>query len=83
MSHYIWNRAERVAEKNMPHILTKCFGAWSKERYARLKLTSDEKKRKSMLKTIVKQRRNYEDALRIFRIQHNSTHTSANQPPPN
>ena len=69
MSHYIWNRAERVDEKNMPHILTRCFGRWSKEQYARLKLTSDEKRRKSMLKTIVRQRKNYEDAVERFYLK--------------
>ena len=63
MSHYIWNRAERVGKKHMPHRLTECFGRWSKDQYARLKLISNEKKRKSLLNTIVKQRKNYETAL--------------------
>ena len=74
MSHYIWNRAERVDAKIMPDILTRCFGRWSKEQYERLKLTSDEGKRKSMLKTIVKQRKNYEDAVKIFKLK-NQNHS--------
>ena len=83
MSHYIWNRAERVDKNLMPHRLTECFGRWSKEQYARLKVISNEKKRESLLKTIVKQRKNYENALRTFHIQHNSAHTSANESLPN
>ena len=83
MSHYIWNRAERVNKSVMPHRLTECFGRWSKEQYARLKVISNEKKRESLLKTIVKQRKNYEDALETFRIQHNSTYTSTSTSLPN
>ena len=66
MSHYIWNRAERVDKSVMPHRLTECFSRWSKGQYARLSLTSNEKKRGSILKTIAKQQRNYEDALKKF-----------------
>jgi len=74
MSHYIWNRAERVDEKIMPNILTRCFVRWSKEQYARLKLTSNEKKRENILKTIVKQRKNYENAVKIFKLK-NQNHS--------
>ena len=73
MSHYIWNRAERVNKKNMPHRLTECFGRWSKDQYARLKLISNEKKRKALLNTIVKQRKNYETALQTFNLNNSAS----------
>ena len=73
MSHYIWNRAERVGKKHMPHRLTECFGRWSKDQYARLKLISNEKKRKSLLNTIVKQRKNYETALQTFNLNNSAS----------
>ena len=73
MSHYIWNRAERVNKKHMPHRLTECFGRWSKDQYARLKLISNEKKRKSLLNTIVKQRKNYETALQTFNLNNSAS----------
>ena len=63
---YIWNRAERVDKSVMPHRLTECYSRWANDQYARLKLISNEKKRESLLKTIAKQRNNYEDALEKF-----------------
>lgn len=73
MSHYIWNRAERVDKKYMPHRLTECFGRWSKDQYARLQLTSDEKKQKAILNTIIKQRKNYETALQTFSLNNSAS----------
>ena len=72
MSHYIWNRADRVDAGVMPHRLTECFGRWSKDQYARLELTSNEKKRENILKTIVKQRKNYEEAVYIFNLKNSA-----------
>lgn len=83
MNHYIWNRAERVNKSVMPHRLTECFERWIKEQIIRLESTPSGTKRDSLLKTIAKQRKNYENALETFRIQHNSACTSANAPLPN
>lgn len=78
MSHYIWNRAERVKKSLMPHRLTECFERWLGEQKMRLNLTTKEKSRKAILATIKKQRTNYENALRIHQNNHTSIDNSAN-----
>jgi hypothetical protein len=41
---YIWNRADRVAKENMPHVVEEAFTKWTKEQYKDFhKLTEEEK----------------------------------------
>ena len=66
---YIWNRAERVPEAVMPQRLDECFQEWSKEQYNHLKYVTSRKRSKAILKTIAKQRKNYEDAVERFHLK--------------
>jgi len=78
MSHYIWNRAERVEKSLMPHRLTECFERWLREQKTRLNLTTKAKSRKAIIATIKRQRTNYENALRIHQNKHTSICNSVN-----
>ena len=41
---YIWNRADRVAKEDMPHVVKEAFRKWTKEQYKGFnKLTEEEK----------------------------------------
>jgi len=78
MSHYIWNRAERVKKSLMPHRLTECFERWLGEQKMLLNLTTNEKRKKAILATIKRQQTNYENALRIHQNKHTSINNSVN-----
>ena len=69
---YIWNRADRVPEELRPQRLTKAFQRWSKEQYKELSKTTDAKRQKSILKTIVRQTEQYQDAVNASKLKNNN-----------
>jgi len=64
---YIWNRANRVPEKEMPQAVKTSFQNWSKEQYKKFKLVTDKKKRHNILLSIKKQTENYQDAVAKYK----------------
>jgi hypothetical protein len=54
--HYIWNRAERVDEKLMPHVVTESFDHW--ERELRIHLNDFSKQRQDQLMYRINKERN-------------------------
>ena len=42
MSHYIWNRADRVDPKLMPDVLVTCFMSWQKGKLNEINDFTDE-----------------------------------------
>ena len=64
---YIWNRAERVPQEDMPQAVKTSFQNWSKEQYKKFKLVTDKKKRHNILLSIKKQPENYQDAVAKYK----------------
>ena len=41
---YIWNRAERVPKKDMPHVVEKCFKEWEDKLFKNFDKLNDVEK---------------------------------------
>lgn len=50
---YIWNRADRVAKENMPHVVEEAFRKWTKEQYKDFNTLTEEEKSKVNYKVVV------------------------------
>jgi len=60
--HYIWNRAERVDDKLMPHVVIDAFNKWQKKQSKGLRFKS-EKGRTNALARIKRQKKQMEENL--------------------
>ena len=66
MSHYIWNRAERVDPKLMPNILRTSFACWQKGKLNEINDFTSKKRIDRILYTIKVQKINMQDAIKKF-----------------
>lgn len=41
---YIWNRADRVPKKDMPHVVEDAFKKWEKEQFKNFEHLSEDRK---------------------------------------
>jgi len=64
--NYIWNRADRVDPKLMPDVLLTCFSSWQKSQLNKIDEFTSEKRKERILFRVKKQRRNCEEAVRLF-----------------
>lgn len=60
--HYIWNRAERVDEKNMPHVVVEAFNKWQRRKMNHFNLKNDHGK-SLVLSTINRQKKQMKENL--------------------
>lgn len=60
--HYIWNRAERVDKKNMPHVVIEAFNKWQKAELKSLTNMTEEYKKKTLAR-VNKQKKQMEQNL--------------------
>jgi hypothetical protein len=66
MSHYIWNRAERVDVKLMPNILITCFKSWQKDKLDEINDFTSQKRKDKIFHSIKVQRGNLNNAIGVF-----------------
>ena len=64
--NYIWNRADRVDPKLMPDVLRTCFISWQKSQLNQIDEFTSEKRKERILFKVKRQRRNLEEAVRLF-----------------
>jgi hypothetical protein len=64
---YIWNRVEKVPQKEMPQAVTTSFQSWAKDQYNKLKLVTDKQKKRNLLLSIKRQTENYQDAIAKYK----------------
>lgn len=50
---YIWNRADRVDPKLMPHVVEDAFNKWTKEQYKNFQDLTEEKKQQINYRVVV------------------------------
>ena len=62
LKHYIWNRAERVDKKNMPHVVIDAFNEWQKAELKGLMSMTEEYKKKTLTR-VNKQKKQMEENL--------------------
>jgi len=68
--HYIWNRAERVDEENMPHVIVEAFNKWQKKELKSLRTMTEDFQKKTLAK-VDRQKKQMQENLALLGYQVN------------